>query len=598
MNNKGPKGPGAQNIVETPNNFKGAWLKIINYSKNHRLFIIISIIFSMMGAILILAGPNMLSQLTDLITKGFMTSIDMEGVKKIAITLTCIYILGYILSVLQGIIMATITQKITRKLRSDITKKINKLPMSYFGKVSVGDVLSRVTNDVDMVSQSLNMSVGMLVSAVTLFTGSLFMMFYTNITLTIAAILSTIIGFILMSLIMKKSQKYFKEQQENLGDLNGHIEEMYSAHTIVKAYSGEKDSINTFNELNDKLKNSAFKAQSLSGLMMPIMMFIGNFGYVVVCIVGALLVFDNKISFGVIVAFMMYIRYFTNPLSQIAQGMQQLQSAAAAIERVFIFLEKKEMIDESNKKVTNKKILGNVEFQNVSFSYNKNKKVINNFSFKVKKGQKVAIVGPTGAGKTTIINLLMRFYDVDKGKILIDNIDTSTMKREDVHNKFCMVLQDTWLFEDTILENLIYGNEDISLDEVKNACKMAGIHHYIKTLKNGYNTVLSDSLTLSIGQKQMLTIARAMLANKSMLILDEATSSVDTRTEVQIQDAMDHLMKNRTSFVIAHRLSTIKNADIILVMKDGAIIESGNHNSLIKQGGFYKELYNSQFEEK
>ena len=599
MGNKGPRrGPGAQNIVETPNDFKGAWVKVINYSKKYRLFIIMALIFSVMGSILTLIGPDMLSELTDLITKGFMTGIDMDAVKEIGITLAVIYLVGYLLSVLQGVIMATITQKITNKLRSDISLKIDRLPMGYFSKVSTGDVLSRITNDVDMVSQSLNMSVGMLVSAITLFLGSLIMMFYTNIILTIAAILSTIIGFVLMSIIMKKSQKYFKEQQENLGNLNGHIEEMYSAHTIVKAYSGEDDSINTFNDLNNKLKNSAFRAQSLSGLMMPIMMFIGNFGYVVVCIVGALLVFDNKISFGVIVAFMMYIRYFTNPLSQIAQGMQQLQSAAASIERVFKFLEEKEMLDESNKKSFKKDVVGNIEFKNVSFGYSKDKQIIKDFSFKVKKGEKVAIVGPTGAGKTTIINLLMRFYDIDSGEIYIDKIPTSSMKREDVHNKFCMVLQDTWLFEGTIYENLVYGNNEITIEEVKDACKKTGIHHFIKTLKDGYNTVLSDSVTLSIGQKQMLTIARAMLANKPMLILDEATSSVDTRTEVEIQKAMDHLMEGRTSFVIAHRLSTIKNADIILVMKDGSIIESGNHDTLIKQGGFYNELYNSQFDDK
>ncbi len=621
MNNKknGPKrGPGAHGGFEKANDFKGTWKKLINYSNKYLVWIIIALIGSFVATILTLLGPDLISEITDVITNGIKAfsmniqnayingidpssisiDIDLESVKKIGITLIIIYIVGYILNVAQGMIMATITQKITKKMRNDISLKINKLPMSYFNKVSTGDVLSRVTNDVDTVSQSLNMSIGMLVSSFTLLFGSLFMMLKTNVILTITACVATIIGFALMILIMSKSQKFFKEQQEHLGSLNGHIEEMYTAHSIVKAYNGEENSQRKFDEMNNALKTSAFRAQSLSGLMMPIMNFIGNFGYVAVCIVGALLTLDGSISIGVIVAFIMYVRYFTNPLSQIAQSVQSMQSAAAAGERVFEFLETEEMLNEKNKKKSKHKFLGNVEFKNVCFGYDKDKQIIKNFSMKVKNGQKIAIVGPTGAGKTTIINLLMKFYDVDSGDILLDNISTKDLLREEVHSQFCMVLQDTWLFEGSLRENLIYTSENITEEMLSNACKAAGLHHFINTLPNKYDTILNDNISLSAGQKQQLTIARAMLANKSMLILDEATSSVDTRTEGLIQNAMDKLMKNKTSFVIAHRLSTIKNADVILVMKDGEILEHGNHNELIRKGGFYKELYNSQFENK
>ena len=596
-----PKGFGPHNrSMEKPNNFKTSMKKVIIYSSKYKLIILAGIILALLGSILILIGPDKLKELTNIIVEGTMlpNGINIDKIWSIGIFLIVIYLLGYIFSSTQGVLMATVTGWVTKKMRSDISKKINKLPMSYYSKTSIGDVLSRVTNDVDTLSQSLNMSVGTLVSALTLFIGSLVMMFTTNVILTITAILSTVVGFVLMMVIMKKSQKYFNHQQQNLGELNSHVEQIYSSHIVVKAYNGEEDSRLEFDRLNESLRNSAFRAQSLSGLMMPIMMFIGNFGYVMVCIVGALLIYENKISFGVIVAFMLYIRYFTNPLSQIAQAMSSLQQAAASSERIFAFLEEKEMLDESNKEKIQAEFTGNVEFKNVSFGYNEDKLIIKDFSLKVKKGQKVAIVGPTGAGKTTIINLLMRFYDINSGSILLDNINTMDIKREDVHSAFCMVLQDTWLFEGTIRENLIYSSKEVTNKDLDKVCKAVGLDHFIKTLSHGYDTVLNDQVSLSGGQRQQLTIARAMLLNKSMLILDEATSSVDTRTELHISQAMDELMKNKTSFVIAHRLSTIKNADVIIVMKDGSIIESGNHNELLNKNGFYASLYNSQFEEK
>ena len=455
-----------------------------------------------------------------------------------------------------------------------------------------------VTNDIDTIGQSLNQSIGTLTSALCLFLGSLIMMLRTNIIMTITAILSTIIGFVLMGLIMKKSQKYFKNQQKYLGRLNGHIEEVYAGHTIIKAYNAEEQMDTIFSDLNLKLKNSAFKAQFLSGLMMPIMTFIGNLGYVAVCIVGAILAMKGIISFGVIVAFMMYIRYFTQPLSQIAQGVQSMQSAAAASFRVFELLEAKEMEDESHKNLSIKETKGKVEFKNVKFGYEGSDKLtIKNLSATAKPGQKIAIVGPTGAGKTTLVNLLMRFNEINDGEILIDNVPISKLTRENIHELFCMVLQDTWLFEGSIKENLVYNQNNISDEEVINACKAVGLHNFIESLHDGYNTILNDKVNLSQGQKQQLTIARAMIKNSPMLILDEATSSVDTRTELIIQNAMDKLMEGRTSFVIAHRLSTIKNADVILVIKDGDVLESGTHNELLSKNGFYAELYNSQFEQ-
>ena len=539
-----------------------------------------------------------MSDLTKVITEGIATGIDMERVKSIGLTLVAFYVGSAILSFGQQFIMATVTQNVTKQLRSDISGKINRLPMAYYNKTSTGDVLSRVTNDVDMISQSMNQSIGNLVSAVALFFGSLIMMFKTNVIMTLTAVIATMIGFGLMSLITSHSQKYFSRQQANLGALNGHIEEIYSGHTVVKAYNGEKNAKKVFDELNNNLRDSAFKAQSLSGLMQPLMAFIGNFGYVAVCVMGAVLTMKGYIGFEVIVAFMMYIRLFTQPLAQIAQATQSLQSAAAAGERVFAFLGAEEMSDESGKTEKLGKAEGYVDFEHVKFGYEDTDKIIiHDFSAKAKPGQKIAIVGPTGAGKTTLVNLLMRFHEIQSGDIKIDGISTRDMKREEVRSQFCMVLQDTWLFEGTVRENLVYNTENVSEEKIEAACKAVGLDHFIRTLPHGYDTILNDQVSLSQGQKQQLTIARAMIADKPMLILDEATSSVDTRTELQIQKAMDALMQNRTSFVIAHRLSTIKNADLILVLKDGDIIESGNHEELLAKGGFYADLYNSQFDQ-
>ena len=578
---------------------KGTWSKLLKYCKNYWAFIIIAIICACGGTVLTLIGPDKISEITDTITKGIMPNakMDMDKIKSTAMILAVLYGVGAILSATQGFIMSTVTQYVSRKLRNDISVKINKLPMNYYHHNSTGDVLSRVTNDVDMIATSLNMSIGTMVSAVTLFAGSLIMMIKTDVVMTIDGVLSTLLGFVLMMVIMKHSQKYFTKQQMNLGAINGHIEEIYSGHTVVKAYNGEDKANKQFDELNEALRNSGFKAQAMSGLMMPLMTFIGNFGYVTVCVVGAALAMNGNISFGVIVSFMMYIRYFTQPLSQLAQAFQQLQSAGAASSRVFEFLGEEEMQDENNKKaiITNTK--GDVEFSHVRFGYEPDKIIINDFSAKAKAGQKIAIVGPTGAGKTTLVNLLMRFYEINSGEIKIDGVSTADIKREDVHSKFCMVLQDTWLFEGSIRENLIYCSENKSEKKMREACKAVGLDHFIRTLQNGYDTILNDQINLSQGQKQQLTIARAMIADKPILILDEATSSIDTRTEQKIQKAMDELMKNRTSFVIAHRLSTIKNADLILVLKDGDIIESGNHQELMSKNGFYADLYNSQFEQ-
>lgn len=524
-------------------------------------------------------------------------SVDLDKIFQIAMFLVVLYVAGCLLSATQGWIMATVTQKVSKRLRSDISSKINRLPMGYYHHHSTGDVLSRVTNDVDTIGTSLNMSIGTLVSATTLFVGSLIMMLKTNLIMAGTGVLATIIGFALMLFIMGHSQKYFTRQQKHLGELNGHIEEMYTGHTVVKAYNGEEEAKEEFDRLNGKLRDSGFKAQAMSGLMMPIMTFIGNFGYVAVCLVGAALALDGKISFGVIVSFMMYIRFFTQPLSQLAQASQQLQSAGASASRVFEFLDAEEMADESEKTTILTNTKGDVSFSHVQFGYEPDKMIINDFSAEAKAGQKIAIVGPTGAGKSTIINLLMRFYEINSGEIKIDGIPVSAMKREDVHSQFCMVLQDTWLFEGTVRENLIYCSENKSEEKMTDACKAVGLDYFIRTLPKGYDTVLDDQVNLSQGQKQQLTIARAMIADKPILILDEATSSIDTRTELKIQQAMDELMKGRTSFVIAHRLSTIKNADLILVLKDGDVIESGNHEELMEQNGFYADLYNSQFEQ-
>ncbi|PGU42777.1 ABC transporter ATP-binding protein [Bacillus cereus] len=596
---KGTGGPGGMVAPgQKPKNFKKPWGKLISYCKPYLPAIIFALVLAAAGTIFTIIGPDKLSEITDLITEGIGGEIDITAIGKIALFLAILYGLSFIFNYIQSFIMATITQRVSKRLRTDIADKINKLPLKYFDSTTYGDVLSRVTNDVDMIGQTLNQSIGSLVTAVVMFLGSLIMMFSINVTMTLSAIAATAVGFVLMIFIISKSQKYFIRQQKDLGRMNGHIEEIYSGHDVVKVYNGDKKAKQQFNKINESLFNSAWRSQFMSGMMMPLMIFIGNLGYVVVCVVGATLAMKGSITFGVIVSFMVYIRLFTQPLSQLAQAATSLQSTAAASERVFEFLEEAELEDESDKEATldAEDVKGNVEFKNVKFGYTKEKLIIKDFSTHIKAGQKVAIVGPTGAGKTTLVNLLMRFYEVDSGEIKIEGVPTKSITRKNVHDLFCMVLQDTWLFEGTIKENILYNKEDVTDEEVIAACKAVGLDHFIRTLPKGYDTVLNDKASLSVGQKQLLTIARAMVKKAPLLILDEATSSVDTRTEALIQEAMDKLMVGKTSFVIAHRLSTIKNADLILVMKDGDIIESGNHEELIAEKGFYADLYNSQFE--
>lgn len=524
--------------------------------------------------------------------------MDMDKINSIAILLACLYIISAIFSYIEGLSMIKVANGYAKKLRSSISEKINKLPLKFFDHNLSGDILSRVTNDVDTIAQSLNNSLSTLVSSITLFIGSIIMMFATNYIMAITAIVSSLIGFILMFIILNKSQRYFTARQRELGKLNGYIEEIYSGLNVVRSCNAKDETINEFDKLNDKLYDCNRKSQFLSGLMQPIMGFIGNFSYVAVCIVGALLVSKSVISFGVIVAFIMYVRLFTNPLSQIAQAMTSMQSTAAASERVFGLLEEVEMDSENDitKKLDKHKVKGNIEFKNVKFGYDKDKIIINDFTAKVKAGEKIAIVGPTGAGKTTMVNLLMKFYDINDGDILIDGTSIREFKRDNIHSLFTMVLQDTWLFNGTVKENIIYNQKNVSNKKVEDVCKVVGVDHFIKTLPNGYDSIISDNDSVSSGQRQLLTIARGMISDSPFLILDEATSNVDTRTEELVQKAMDKLMENKTSFIIAHRLSTIKNADLILVMKDGNIIEQGNHNELMKKNGFYANLYNSQFE--
>lgn len=602
MSNPGMRrGPmGGRNVGggERAKDFKQAISALIKYCGKYVPVIITAMVMAALGAVLRVIGPEFLSRITEEIEQGIVTGINMDNIAKLGVILIVLYTLSGIFGYFQSFIMATVTQKLTRKMRDDISHKVNRLPLAYFDKVTYGDVLSRVTNDVDAIGNALNMSIGQLMSAVALFFGSLIMMYVTNWILASVAVVSTLLGFVMMVLIISKSQKYFVIQQRELGLINGHIEEIYSGHEVVKAYNGENQAISYFDKINDRLFGSAWKSQFLSGLMMPLMAFIGNLGFVCVCVTGAALVLNGRIEFSVIVAFMVYVRLFAQPLSQIAQAFTSLQSAAAAGERVFEFLGEKEMEDESAKTdyLDPQDTNGNVVFKNVKFGYNPDNIIIHDFNMQAKSGQKIAIVGPTGAGKTTLVNLLMRFYELNGGSISIDGHPIDGLKRSNVHDLFGMVLQDTWLFEGTVRENIVYDKQGITDEMLDEVCKTVGIDHLIKSLPNGYDTVLNENANLSAGQKQLITIARAMIENAPLLILDEATSSVDTRTEQLIQKAMDKLTEGRTSFVIAHRLSTIKNADLILVLKDGDVVESGTHTQLLEKSGFYADLYNSQFE--
>lgn len=573
--------------------------KIFAYCKPYLPAIIISIICAVVGSVTTIIGPEKISDLMNVILGGIITGVDMGEFVEVCIFLICLYSIGAIFSYVQHYIMAVVTQKTSKKLRTDINKKINKLPLSYFDKTTKGDILSRVTNDVDVISQTFGSSIAHLVSAAVLFVGVVIKMFQTNVVLSLVTIGASLLGFVFMALILSKSQKYFNKRQQYLGDMNGHIEEAYTNFNIVKSYNGTEIEKKKFAKNNNNIYNTEWKSQFMSGMMMPIMSFVGNLSYLLIFIVGVSIIVGGgtSVTIGTLIAFTIYARLFSQPLTTFAQSMQSLQQASAASKRVFEMLEAQEVSDETDKTLELETVKGNVEFKNVKFGYNEDKIIIKDFSANLKAGQKVAIVGPTGAGKTTIVNLLMRFYEVNEGDILIDGVSIKDMKRETVRDMFDMILQDTWLFGGTLRENLVYNKEGVSDEELDRVCEAVGLKHYISTLENGYNTVLSDVSALSEGQKQQLTIARAMIKDSPLLILDEATSNVDTRTELVIQKAMDELTKNRTSFVIAHRLSTIKNADVILVLKDGDIIEQGNHETLLEKNGFYAELYNSQFEE-
>ena len=589
------------NAGEKAKDFKSAIKRLFKELKGFRKLIIVALILAILSAVLSILAPNRLSDLTDKIAEGLVPPffMDIETIKKIAIFLVGLYTCSAIFNFIQAVCMTNVANKFAKKLRSRISIKINNLPLKYFDKHQSGDILSRVTNDVDTIAQSMNQSLGLLASSITLFLGSIIMMFWTNWIMALTAIGASLLGFIGMFFILSKSQKYFIARQEELGELNGHIEEIYSGINVVKVYNGKNEANKKFDELNKKVKEANRKSQFLSGLMQPVMNFIGNFGYVAVCIVGALLAMNNVITFGVIVAFMTYVRLFTNPLSQIAQSMTSLQSTAAASERVFEFVDEPEMKkeDELTKVLKKEDVKGKIEFNNVVFQYDDNDKpTIKNFTATAMPGQKIAIVGPTGAGKTTMVNLLMKFYDINSGEIKIDGISTKELTRENIHDLFTMVLQDTWLFDGTVKENIIYNRENVSDEKIVEVCKEVGLDHFIKTLPHGYNSKLSDNDSVSAGQRQLLTIARGMIEDSPFLILDESTSNVDTRTEELVQKAMDKLTEGKTSFIIAHRLSTIKNADLILVMKEGNIVEQGNHEELMKKNGAYAELYNSQFD--
>ena len=594
----GGKG-GRGNAPEKSKNFGAAIKRLFGELGALRILVIISIVFAIAGAICTIVAPNRIAELTDEITLGLIPggNINMDAVWAIGTFMIILYVVAGLLSFGSGVLMTQVANIFARNLRKRISEKINRLPLNYFDRHQTGDILSRITNDVDTVAMSLSNSLSTIVSETVLMFGVLIMMFITNWQLALVAVVASVLGFVGMGVILGKSQKYFSMRQTELGKLNAHIEEIYSGLNVVRAYNGKASSDEKFDKLNKRVYIANQRSQFLGGLMHPIMAFIGNFGYVAVCVMGAILTTQNVISFGVIVAFITYVRLFTSPLSRIAQSMSNLQSAAAASERVFEFVDEKEMADESEKatKINKDEIRGDIEFDHVRFGYDKDKTIIKDFSAKAKAGQKIAIVGPTGAGKTTVVNLLMKFYDINSGKILIDGIPTSEMKREEIHSLFTMVLQDTWLFAGTLRDNILYNRAKISDDEIMKLCDTVGLTHFIKTLPHGLDTEIAENDSISAGQKQLITIARGMVEDAPFLILDEATSNVDTRTEELVQKAMDKLMEGHTSFIIAHRLSTIKNADLILVMNEGNIVESGNHKQLIAKNGFYADLYNSQF---
>ena len=576
----------------------GVLKELFTYSSKLKVPSAVAFLFAVAGAVLTIIGPNLLSQITDLISDALGGEIDMAAIGHIGVILLVIYGLSAVFTYVEHYIMATVTLELSRDMRQDLSRKINRVPMSYFSKVSYGDILSRVTNDVSTLQQALANSLPSMIGAAAQFIGCLVMMFVTEWRMALAAIAVTLVGFLIMAAVMLRSQKYFSARQENLSVLNGYIEEMYSGHDVVRLSRANEQVKETFGGMNAALYDAEWRSQFLSGIMQPLMTIIGNLGYVVVCVLGSALAMSGEISFGVIVAFILYVRLFTSPLSTLAQGMTQMQTAAAAGDHIFDFLHEEELSDETGKRTALADVRGEVEFDHVRFSYpnDPDKIIIKDFSAHIRPGQKVAIVGPTGAGKTTLVNLLMRFFEINSGRIKIDGVPTSEMTRESVHDLFSMVLQDTWLFEGTVRENLVYNKTGVTDQQLEEACRACGIYHFIETLPQGFDTVLDDSIAISAGQKQLLTIARAMIQGNPMLILDEATSSVDTRTELITQQAMDRLTEHRTSFVIAHRLSTIKNADLILVLKDGDIIEQGTHDQLLARGGFYADLYNSQFE--
>ena len=587
-------------LVSKPKNFKKSMGKLAKFLSPYALGLFVALVFAIASTVFSIMAPDKIGEMTSLVAVGIYSpnGIDLVQIGEIAIVLVVMYSCCALFGYFQGWIMTGITQSASKKFRTQISQKINKLPLKYFDTRSYGDVLSRVTNDVDTIAQTLNQSLSQMVTSVTMLVGLLIMMFVTSWQLALVALVTVPLSMILMGIIVSVSQKYFKQQQANLGAINGHIEESFSGHNVIKAFNAEGRTVSTFNAINKKLYASAWRSQFLSGLMQPIMMFVGNLGYVGVCVVGGIIAINNgDLAFiGVMTSFMIYIRLFSQPLAQLAQVTNTLQSTAAAAERVFDFLEEEELEDESSKTQKLEKIRGDVEFKNVSFGYNPDKIIIKDFSAHIKAGQKVAIVGPTGAGKTTLVNLLMRFYEVNEGDILIDGVSVKDVTRENIHDLFGMVLQDTWLFEGSVRDNVAYGREGVTDERLWEVIKYTGLEHFVRTLPHGLDTVLDDNTNISQGQRQLLTIARAMVENAPMLILDEATSSVDTRTEVLIQQAMDKLTSGRTSFIIAHRLSTIRNADMILVMKDGNIIEKGSHDELMAQKGFYCDLYNSQFE--